>query len=409
MQYRIDKKSGKELSVLGMGCMRFPAVLGVTGKKKAQALVETAIADGINYFDTAWLYAGNEETLGEALENLGARNRINIATKLPILLVKKPEDFDRYFNETLKRLRTTFVDYYLLHMLTDVSTWERLQSLGIREWAAAKQKSGAIRQFGFSFHGNRDSFLALLAVYEWDFCQIQFNYSDENFQAGLTGLNAAAERGIPVVIMEPLLGGRLADSLPKEARGILSGAKMPEGVANTPAAWALRWVLNHRGVTVVLSGMTTIPQIRENASVAGVSTVHSLTKEELDVYGKVRAVFSAQNKIACTGCGYCIPCPRGINIPGVFSAYNSSYLMGRLAGWQQYMTSAVFTSKKHGGPSLCVACGRCERHCPQNLSIIQQLRLVRRRMEPFYFRLLIAGVRRFLGHTGGAKPKGTVS
>jgi predicted aldo/keto reductase-like oxidoreductase len=381
--------------------MRFPSTLGSVDKKKAEALVGRAVESGINYFDTAWMYPGNEDALGQALENLKLRDRVYLATKLPIALIKKREDFDRFFDEELKRLRTDHVDYYLLHMLTDTASWRRLSALGIEEWIRIKKESGAVRQIGFSFHGNRDAFLKLLDVYNWEFCQIQYNYSDENFQAGVSGLKAAAARGMPVIIMEPLLGGRLAGALPPAARGIFAGAKMygPDGSARraTPAAWGLRWVFNHSEATVALSGMNTIAQIEENAAVADEAAL-SLSPEELAVYGKVRDVFNAAYKIRCTGCGYCLPCPRGVNIPGCFSACNISYVMGRVVGWQQYMTSAAFTSRKHGGPSLCVACGRCEQRCPQKLPVVQSLRDVRRRMEPFWFRLIIAGVRRFLGH-----------
>jgi predicted aldo/keto reductase-like oxidoreductase len=385
-----------------MGCMRFPSTLGAVDHRKAEALTGKAVESGINYFDTAWMYPGNEDALGRALENLALRDRVYLATKLPVALIKQRKDFDRFFDEELKRLRTDHVDYYLMHMLTGTASWRRLSDLGIADWIRMKKENGAVRQAGFSFHGSRDAFLKLLDVYDWDFCQIQYNYSDENFQAGVTGLKAAAARGMPVIIMEPLLGGRLAGNLPAAARAIFAAAKLhgPDGSARraAPAAWGLRWVFNHGEATVVLSGMNTIAQIEENAAVADAAEAGSLTPEELSVYGKVRDVFNAAYKIRCTGCGYCLPCPRGVNIPGCFSACNISYVMGRAAGWQQYATSAAFTSRAHGGPSLCTACGRCEQRCPQKLPVVQHLREVRRRMEPFWFRLIIAGVRRFLGY-----------
>jgi predicted aldo/keto reductase-like oxidoreductase len=412
MQYRLDKKSGNKLSVLGLGCMRFPRNLALIDMKKAEKIVMTAVENGINYFDTAWMYPGSEEALGTALEKNGAREDVFIASKLPIVLVRKPEDFDRFFNEELSRLKTDRIDYYLMHMLTDAGSWKSLVELGVENWIAAKKKSGAIRQIGFSFHGSAEEFLKILELYPWEFCQIQYNYSDENFQAGVRGLKKAAET-MPVIIMEPLLGGKLAAGLPRRAAEIFKEAALsaetsdraapagpadgPHAAGYSPAAWGLRWVWNQAEATVVLSGMTSPAQVLENAALASVTLPGSLSAEDLNLYRRVREVFNVSYKIHCTGCGYCMPCPRNVNIPGCFAAYNTSFSMGLIAGWQQYMTSAAFTSAQSFGPANCVACGNCERHCPQNIPIINSLKTLRRRMEPLPFRIALAGMRRFLG------------
>jgi predicted aldo/keto reductase-like oxidoreductase len=423
MQYRVDKKSGNRLSTLGLGCMRFPRNLALIDIKKAERIVMTAVENGVNYFDTAWMYPGSEEALGTALERNGVRDKVFIASKLPIVLVKKAADFDRFFNEELLRLKTDRIDYYLMHMLTDAASWKSLVDLGIEDWIAAKKKSGAVRQIGFSFHGSGEEFFKILETYPWEFCQIQYNYSDENFQAGVRGLKKAAET-MPVIVMEPLLGGKLVSGLPRKAAdifrqanlsGISAGKAAPAGSrsagfspAEFPAAefpsagfslagWGLRWVWNQAEAAVVLSGMSDPAQVLENAALASVTLPGSLGAAELDVYRQVRDVFNASYKIHCTGCGYCMPCPRSVNIPGCFAAYNTSFSIGRIAGWQQYMTSAAFTSAQSFGPANCVACGNCERRCPQKIPIIKSLKILRRRMEPLPIRIALAGVRKFLG------------
>ncbi|MDR0600884.1 MAG: aldo/keto reductase, partial [Treponema sp.] len=218
MRYRTDRKTGNSLSVLGYGCMRFPKIPGAAGMRKTEDLVIRSIDGGVNYFDTAFIYPGSEDALGAVLEKNGLRKKVFIATKLPVVLLRGPGDFDRYFRMSLERLRTDYADYYLMHMLTNLELWNKLKSWGIEDWIERKKKSGEIRSAGFSFHGSRPEFLMILDDYDWDMSQIQYNYSDENFQAGITGLKAAAEK-MPVVIMEPLLGGKLA-TLPAEAEKI---------------------------------------------------------------------------------------------------------------------------------------------------------------------------------------------
>ena len=393
MQYRIDKKTGRKLSVLGLGCMRFPRNLGNTDLKKAENIVLSSIEKGINYFDTAWMYLGNEEALGIVLERNRARDKIYIATKLPSMLIGKPGDFDHFFNEELKRLKTDRIDYYLIHNLPDFHSWEHLVKLGIEQWISENKKNGRIGQIGFSFHGTAGEFLKILEAYPWEFCQIQYNYSDENYQAGVGGLKKAAET-MPVIIMEPLLGGKLVNNLPKAAVEIFKNAK---GGVYSPAAWGLRWLWNQEEVTVVLSGMTDTAQVEENCALTDACTAGSLGEEELALYGKVTEVFNKSYKIYCTGCSYCIPCPKGVNIPGCFAAYNTSYVLGWGIGIKQYTMNTGIVSAKSYSPLNCIGCGKCEAHCPQKIPIIASLKLVQRRFEFFPIGLVIKAVRAFMG------------
>jgi predicted aldo/keto reductase-like oxidoreductase len=386
MQYRIDKKSGDKLPILGFGCMRFP------DRRKTEEMIMRAIEGGLNYFDTAWAYPGSEETLGAILAKNHAREKALVATKLPLFLLKGPADFDKYFNQSLKRLETGYIDYYLMHMITDREQWEKLKSWGIESWIAAKKQAGQIRRIAFSFHGSCCEFLKVLDDYDWEMCQIQYNYTDENFQAGVTGLKKAAEK-MPVVIMEPLLGGKLATGLPQEAAAIFKKANPNL----SPAAWALNWVWNQPEAAVVLSGMSSMEQLEENLRLAGEASAGMLGATEMDVYRRSLAVIKRSYRIPCTGCNYCMPCPRGVNIPGCFAAYNTSYSMGYYQGLHQFITSTALTSERSGSPGRCVKCGKCESHCPQNLPIVQHLRAVHRRLEPWWLQFAGACVRGFTG------------
>jgi predicted aldo/keto reductase-like oxidoreductase len=376
--------------------------------RKSEELVMASIAGGVNYFDTAYMYPGNEETLGAILEKNQVRDKVYIATKLPVVVVKGPDDFDRYFNKSRERLRTDYIDYYLLHMMTDTDQWRRLKTWGIEEWIAGKKKSGQIRRIGFSYHGKQDEFLKLVDEYPWEFCQIQYNYSDENFQAGVKGLRKAAEK-MPVVIMEPLLGGRLADALPNDAVQIFKKANAPASIPLaplSPAGWGLAWVWDQEEVCLLLSGMSEMAQLEENLRLADKARPGMLGEGERDVYSRVLDVLNKAYRVRCTGCNYCMPCPKGVNIPGCFSAYNASFSIGFIAGMQQFVTSTGVTSEKTGRPGQCVKCGKCEAHCPQHLPIIKSLDLVRKKMEPFWFRGGIAIARKFLGR--GREKKASV-
>jgi len=277
-------------------------------------------------------------------------------------------------------------------MLTDTQQLKTLKSWGIEDWISRKKKNGQIRQIGFSFHGSGSEFLGILNEYDWEFCQIQYNYSDENFQAGVTGLRAAAQK-MPVVIMEPLLGGKLANGLPKDAVKIFQNAD-----ANlSPAGWAFNWLWNQEEVTTVLSGMSAVDQLEENARLADAARIGMLNDTGKSVYASVLEFVKRSCKIQCTGCNYCMPCPVGVNIPGCFSAFNMMYSLGYVAGMQQFITSTGFTSEKGSSPSLCIKCGKCESHCPQKISIMKELVTVRKRMEPWWLKFIGVCARAFLG------------
>ena len=386
MQYRQDRY-GNPISVLGYGCMRFTQTAGKIDLKKAEQEIMEAYRGGVNYFDTAYIYPGSEAALGEILSRNGIREKVNIATKLPHYLLKKPENLDAYFSEELRRLKTDHVDYYLMHMLTDTKTWQRLVDLGIVEWLAEKKSSGQIRQVGFSYHGNSDMFCKLLEVYDWDFCQIQYNYLDENSQAGATGLRRAAEKGLPVIIMEPLRGGRLTNALPVSAKKII------EHTSLTPAQFAFRWLWDQSNVTCVLSGMNSLDMVKENLATAEAAQAGCLTQEDRAVYARVVEAINEHMKVGCTGCRYCMPCPKGVDIPGTFAAYNRIASDGYWKALTEYfMITGV--RKDYTGPANCVGCGKCEQHCPQHLPIRQELKNARKTLEGVPYRI----VRKVLPH-----------
>ena len=390
MQYRIDKKSGNKLSALSFGCMRFPA-----SSQKTEELIMRSIEKGVNYFDTAWIYSGSEEALGSVLAKHKVREKVYIATKLPLILFKSKTtaaDFDKYLNQSLERLKTNYIDYYLLHMITDMEQWKMFKSWGIEDWIVQKKKSGQIKQIGFSYHGSGSEYLKVLDDYDWELTQIQYNYFDENFQAGVKGLKAAAEK-MPVVIMEPLLGGKLATGLPKEAVKIFKNANADL----SPAGWALNWLWDQKEVTTVLSGMNSSDQLEENLLLAETSAEGMLSETQKTVYKSVLESINRACKNRCTGCNYCMPCPFGVNIPGSFAAYNTVYSMGYLEGLKQYITSSGLMSVRSGSPALCTKCGKCEKHCPQGIQIIKELETVHKKMEPFYVKFAGFCARAFLG------------
>ncbi|MBP5239231.1 MAG: aldo/keto reductase, partial [Oscillospiraceae bacterium] len=282
MQYRKDR-NGNELSILGYGCMRFTKKGSGIDVDKAEKELMTAFRAGVNYFDTAYVYSGSEAAVGEILERNHIRDQVNIATKLPQYLIGNRAALDRYFNEELSRLRTDYVDYYLMHHLTDVAMWEKLKKVGILDWIREKKESGAIRNIGYSYHGNTENFLKILNDYDWDFCQIQYNYLDEVAQAGKAGLQAAAAKGIPVMIMEPLRGGKLVNMLPETAKKAMADSGRGWG----PAEWGLRWLYNQPEVTVVLSGMNSVEMVQENCRTASDAGAGQFTEEDFEVIRKV--------------------------------------------------------------------------------------------------------------------------
>ena len=390
MNYRKDRY-GNELSILGFGCMRFPQTLGIIDMKETERELMTAFQAGINYYDTAYIYPGSEAAVGEIFEKNKIREKVYIATKLPHYLIKSIADMDRIFAEELKRLRTDYIDYYLMHMLTDTETWDRLKSLGVEEWIDNKKKSGAIRQIGFSYHGNSEMFCKLVDAYDWDFCQIQYNYMDEHSQAGRKGLYHAHAKGIPVIIMEPLRGGKLVNRLPDTAKKIFEEYK----IKRTPAQWAFRWLWNQPEVTVVLSGMNSDEMVRDNIQTASTVEVGELGEDEEQMLKEVVKAINAKMKVGCTGCGYCMPCPKGVDIPGTFAAYNRRYAEGRFWSFVEYVMCTTLR-KNSTGASNCIKCGKCEKHCPQNIEIRKNLDDAKKELETPLYRMVQKAVKKFV-------------
>ena len=389
MNYRKDLY-GNDLSVLGFGCMRFAKKGAKTDMLEVERELLTAIRAGINYFDTAYVYPGSEAALGEILAKHNLRERVYIATKLPHYLIKKSSDLDRIFNEQLARLKTDYIDYYLIHMLSDIASWERLRGLGIEEWIEKKKKSGKIRQIGFSFHGSANAFREVLDAYSWEFCQIQYNYLDENSQAGRRGLHYAAKKGLPVIIMEPLRGGRLADKLPKKAKKIFEKHEPKR----SPAEWAFHWLWDQPEVTCVLSGMNSMEMLRENIRAACRARAGGLNDAGRAMFADVVAAINAKMKVPCTGCGYCMPCPADVDIPGAFAAYNRRYTDSRFWGFIDY-TICTALRQNGTGASGCKKCGKCEPHCPQGIAIREELTKVQKTMEGPVYRIVRGTIKKF--------------
>ena len=390
MQYRNDQ-TGRPISLLGYGCMRFTRKGAGIDLEKAEREVLAAIGAGVNYFDTAYIYPGSEAALGEILDRNHCRDQVRIATKLPQYLVRGKGDFERYFSEELRRLRTDHVDFYLMHMLTDVESWHKLEAAGVREWLDAKRAAGQIGQVGFSFHGNTAMFKKLLEVYPWNFCQIQYNYLDEHSQAGRAGLEAAAAKGLPVIIMEPLRGGKLVNLLPPEAKRLF--AESPRGW--TPAEWALRWLWDQPAVTCVLSGMNDLEMIEENCRIADEVQPGALTQEDFALLERVKTAIQQRVKAPCTGCGYCMPCPKGVDIPGAFRCYNEMFTEHKRTGRREYW-QVVGLRKEPAFATQCVGCGKCESHCPQHLPIRALLKEADRALRPPHYRVAGWVARKFL-------------
>ncbi|MDR3645308.1 MAG: aldo/keto reductase [Clostridia bacterium] len=393
MLTRVNVKNMDELSILGFGCMRLPAKNGGIDEPRAIRMIRYAIDKGVNYFDTAYLYQGgkSEIVLGKALAG-GYREQVKIATKLPPFMVSKLEGAKKIMATQLARLQTEYIDYYLLHMLTDKAMFDRMAALGVMSWLEGLKASGAVRNIGFSFHGTKADFEWVIKAYPWDFCQIQYNYMDENNQATKSGLLLAASMGIPVIVMEPLRGGKLVTHLPEQVKTAFADYN----AERSPAEWAMRWVWNHPEVCVVLSGMSDEAQLADNIRIAGDAYPGSLTEAELRVFEKMKAVMLEKTKIPCTACGYCMPCPYGVDIPGCFSCYNDKYLMGGKSARMKYMQNLGAMSSRPANASQCRECGKCESHCPQKIAIRQELKTVSHEMEGIFYRPIVAIARKIM-------------
>ncbi len=383
MIYRQNPKNGDKISQLAFGCMRFP-------RDEAEAAREVAYAveNGVNYLDTAYIYPGSEATVGRILKKEGCRSKVNIATKLPHYLVRKPADFDKMFQTQLERLQTDHIDYYMQHMFTKPEEWTRMKELGAEEWTERQKREGRIRSIGFSFHGGAQSFIDILEAYDWDFCMIQYNYLDVNAQAGQSGLARARELGIPVMIMEPLRGGKLANALPPKARELWDDA-LPK---RSYAEWALRWLWNQEGILTVLSGMNSMEMVKENIRAASEAEIGALSETELTLFEKARDIIAEKFNVPCTGCNYCMPCPAGVDIPLCFMFYNDLAYGKRLPTLFNY---AMRAGDKNAGK--CISCGKCEAHCPQSIPIREKLAETKAALEGFPYRPARAAMRRFSG------------
>ncbi len=371
MQYRTMKSTGDKLSALGFGCMRLPRKGVGVDTERAVKQIRYAIDHGVNYLDTALLYGSSETIVGKALAD-GYREKVKLATKLPPFQVKMREDMDKLLDVQLQSLNTDHIDYYLLHNLNPAD-WARMKKLGVDDFIRKAKADGRIRHIGFSSHNGTLDFKQLIDAYDWDFCQIQYNILDETNQAGKEGLQYAAAKGLGVIIMEPLRGGSLAKTPPKEIQAIWDEAD----VKRSPAEWGLRWVWNHPEVTVVLSGMNDEHHIEENLRVAGEALPGSLTEKELVLVARVKDAYRKLMKVGCTGCHYCIPCPAGVNIPACFESYNNLSLGSPMMAKINYMMQVGGGIDGVGEEGLCVP--------------VQELQEVRESLHPAH------------RHSGGAQ------
>ena len=393
MQYRTMKKTGDKLSALGYGCLRLPKKGRGIDVERATKQIRYAIDHGVNYLDTAYNYGG-EKIIGDILAG-GYREKVYIATKLWLPLVKKREDMDILLNESLNNLQTDHIDFYMFHAMSP-GAWERLKGLGVEDFIRKAREDGRIRRIGFSSHSGTVDFKKVVDAYDWDQCQIMYNILDEHNQAGREGLEYAAARGIGVVIMEPLRGGNLAKPPSKEVQAIWDEAE----IKRSPAEWGLRWVWNHPGVTCVLSGMNEEAHIEENLRVADEALPGSLTEKELALAGRVKEAYHKLIKVPCTGCHYCLPCPAGVNIPYCFECYNNLSLGTPMLAkmmYSMYVGGGTDGSAGKGYASRCRECGKCVQVCTQHIDIPAELKNVAKAMEGPEMKVLDLVFRPFLG------------
>lgn len=390
MKYRKDRY-GNEISQLGYGCMRFTKKGGNIDYEKAEKEVLLAIEKGVNYFDTAYIYSGSEECLGRILDENNCRDKVNIATKLPQYMLRSMKAIEKTFAEELSRLRTDHVDYYLMHMFTDYSEWEKLKALGIEQWIADRKADGSIRNIGFSYHGNTDNFIKILNAYDWDFCQVQYNYLDEHSQAGRRGIQAAGGKGVPVVIMEPLRGGKLVN-LPVRAKQEL----LNSGTGYSAAELGLRWLWDQPEIMCVLSGMNSEEMVEENIRIASEAEAGCFTEADRELIDKVKRIIKEKEKVGCTGCRYCMPCPQGVDIPGTFYNWNLMYIEGKKNSVRFEYARNIGMQKEPAFASQCISCGKCEQHCPQHISIRAMLKKADRDLRPLPYKIGIAAARKIM-------------
>jgi predicted aldo/keto reductase-like oxidoreductase len=378
--YRKIPGNKDELSILGFGCMRLGVKDGKLDQEKAKEQILYSIDNGLNYIDTAWTYhfGENEAFIGQVLSN-GYRKNVKLATKLPSWSIESRKDMDKILNTQLERLRTDHIDYYLVHALVG-ALWNKLEGLGVIEFLDKAREDGRIINAGFSFHGSIDEFKRIIDAYPWTFCQIQYNFLDRKNQAGIEGLKYAASKGLGIIVMEPLRGGKLTKMIPPEIERIWNQAE----IKRPPAEWALRWVWNHPEVTVVLSGMNEKEHIEENLRIADEAYPNSLNKAELQLIDKIEQKYRKLMNTGCTGCGYCQPCPSGVDIPTCFEVYDNFFLSGNEEeGKLMYAAKSggIIRGDVIGYASQCIKCRQCIEKCPQHLNIPGLLETISSRFE----------------------------
>ncbi len=365
MQYKKMRNTGETVSILGFGCMRFPAKGDKIDRDKSFQMLKHAYDEGINYYDTAYPYhkGESEPLVGEFLQTID-RSKVYLATKLPTWLINGESDYDKYFNEQLERLKTDYFDFYLIHTIVD-GLWNKFKETNGFDFLDRVLSQGKIKHAGFSFHGGKDLFKEVIDAYDWEFCQIQYNYVDEEFQAGREGLVYAYDKGVDVIIMEPLRGGNLTI-----INDEIQNAFDKVDTKRNPAEWALRWLWNQKEVDIVLSGMSSMEQLKENIVIASQAKPNSLSDKEIKLLDEVKRIYKERTKVNCTSCRYCIPCPSRVHIPMSFMHYNNAYMFDDVEKAKSEYLSA---SEKYRA-SNCTECGECLSKCPQDIPIIDRLK-----------------------------------
>ena len=384
MKKRLLEKTSDKLSPLGFGAMRLPQKNGKIDRDEAKKQIYYGIDNGINIIDTAYIYGDSEKFLGEVLVG-DYKNKVKIISKLPSFQVKKREDMDRILNEQLERLKRKCIDYYLIHSV-DLKTINRLWKRGLAEFITDAKRNGKIKYVGFSYHGVKEEFETLIDSYDWDAVMVQYNYLDENIQASGEGIEYAASKGIGIFVMEPLKGGILAGKIPNEAEDIFKQSNPNK----SSAQWALEWVLNNRNVTTVFSGMNSMEQINENLKTTNETDALSMSLEDMETVESVKRVINRLLKINCSTCGYCMPCPQGVNIPECIKIYNEKYLFSEkglitpsFINYYHYLGGVINNPSNAG---KCNGCGKCLRKCPQKLDIPEELKKVEKEFEGHGFK-----------------------
>lgn len=372
MEYRKFDKFDRPVSLFGIGCMRFPMIQKGDKKEVDEAeavrMIRYGIDHGVNYIDTAYPYhdGQSEYIVGKALKN-GYREKVYLATKSPVWKVKKYDDLESLLDEQLRKLDTDHIDFYLLHAL-DLERWRKLKELSVMDFMEKAKRQGKIRYIGFSFHDGFDAFREIIDSYDWDMCQIQMNILDMNEQATVEGLKYAGSKKIPVVIMEPLKGGKLASGVNEEIKAIWNRA----AVKRTPVEWAFRWLYNFPEIAVILSGVSTMEQLQDNLRIFSDAKPNCMDDEDLELVNQVREVYLRRTKVPCTCCEYCLPCPQGVFIPRVFHLVNTAAMFNEDQECRRQYQQDVMTKKADA--SQCVECGQCEAACPQHIPIITRLK-----------------------------------